>query len=156
MYRIEYDIKLNESGRPYIYLPEDYEQKPEDRFFSIEVVRYIINDLLRRRKPDLDQNTADMMEITESFLGQIGDEIAKILWHQMKTMGDIAVMLDVKYHFQVQSFDDLDKSSISNYIFQNNKIYEKKEGLKVFVIDQGFIYELQKDIENQLFWTIIS
>lgn len=71
-------------------------------------------------------------------------------------MGEVAIMLDAKFHFQVESFDELEKSSFSNYVLHNNKIYEKKEGLKVFVVDQGFIYELQKDGENQLIWIITS
>jgi hypothetical protein len=32
MLKIEYEIKLNENGRPYIDLPTDYEDKPEDKF----------------------------------------------------------------------------------------------------------------------------
>lgn len=156
MYRIEYEIKLNEMGRPCIDLPEDYEHRPEDRFFAIELARYVLQDVYNRRSAEFDTEAAKTIDISIRLLGQVGDEIARILWNQMKTMGEVAIMLDTKFHFQVESFDELDKSSFSNYILHNNKIYEKKEGLKAFVADQGFIYELQKDTENQLFWTITS
>ena len=34
MYNIEYEIKLNEQGRPCIDLSQDYEHRPEDKFFA--------------------------------------------------------------------------------------------------------------------------
>ena len=46
MHTIEYEIGLNDEGRPFIGLPEDYEQNPEDRFFAIEITRYILQDLM--------------------------------------------------------------------------------------------------------------
>jgi hypothetical protein len=155
MYRIEYEIKLNEIGRPYIDLPEDYENRPEDRFFAIELAKYVLQDVYNHRSSEFDEEAAKTIDISIRLLSQVGDEIAGIIWNQMKIMGEVAVMLDARFHIQVESFDELNKFSFSNYILHNNKIYEKKEGLKAFVVDQGFIYELQKDTENQLFWNIL-
>lgn len=154
MYRIEYEVKLNEMGRPCIDLPEDYEHRPEDRFFAIELARYVLQDVYNRKSSEFDTEAVKTIDISIRLLGQVGDEIARILWNQMKTMGEVAVMLDKKFHLQTESFDELEKSTFSNYILHNNKIYEKKEGLRVFVVDQVCIYELKKDTENQLYWAI--
>jgi hypothetical protein len=143
MYRIEYEIKLNEYGRPYIELPQDYEHRPEDRFFVIEVARYMLRDLLIRRKSDLNPETVDKMEIGEALLGQLGDEVAAILWQDMKTMGDIDMMLNKKYHFSVNTIEDRDK--IGEYIITNEKIYKKSEGLKVLVTEDSIIYEFKDE-----------
>jgi hypothetical protein len=139
MYRIEYEIKLNEYGRPYIELPQDYEHRPEDRFFVIEVARYMLRDLLIRRKSDLNPETVDKMEIGEALLGQLGDEVAAILWQDMKTMGDVDMMLNKKYHFSVNTLEDLDK--IGEYIITHEKIYKRGEGLRVLVTNDSIIYK---------------
>ena len=41
MHNIEYEIKLNEQGRPCISIPENHENNPEDKFFAIELARYL-------------------------------------------------------------------------------------------------------------------
>jgi hypothetical protein len=76
MYKIEYSVGLNEQGRPCIELPEDYEQRPEDRFFALEVTRWMLQDLLTRRTQDLDQKTVSAMDEAERLIGQLGDEVA--------------------------------------------------------------------------------
>jgi preprotein translocase subunit SecE len=149
MHKIEYEIKLNDVGRPCIELSEDYENRPEDRFFVIEITRYIILDLLKRRKPDLDADTVDTMKTCEAFLGQIGDEVAKILWHQMKGMGEIDMMFNKIYHFTLETVEELDK--IGNYILSNNKIFKKENGLKVFIIENTTVY-----VYNDDNWTIAN
>lgn len=84
MFEIKYGIELNEKGRPYIYLPENYEQRPEDRFFALEICRYMLQDVLTRRTPNLDGNTVQQMENSETLLGQLGDEVAALLFDSFK------------------------------------------------------------------------
>lgn len=139
MYRIEYEIKLNESGRPYIDLPQDYENRSEDRFFVIEIARYMLRDLLIRSKSELNPETVDKMEISEALLGQLGDEVAAILWQDMKAMGEIEMMFDNRYQFSVNTIEDRD--NIGEYIIANHKIYKRGEGLKVLVTSDSRIYE---------------
>ena len=156
MYTIIYDIKLSETGRPSIYLPYDYENKPEDRFFAIEVAHYTLESLFRSNKYELSESTKDKINTCISLLGQIGDEIAKILWDTMKNSGDLAFLMDTQFHIQIQSFDELEMSTYSNYIIYNSKIFEKKEGLKVLILDENAIFELSNDDNNVLFWKKIS
>ena len=144
MFRLEYEIGLNESGRPCIDLPEDYEHRAEDKFFAMEVTRYILQAVYHRKSTELDNDTINAINTTINFLGQISDEVAEILWKQMINMGDIAMIFNDKYHIQVSSIEERDSLS-NDHIYYNNKIFRKQNGLKVLVTDEMKIYELNNE-----------
>lgn len=148
MYRIEYEIDLNKTGRPCINLPENYENKPEDRFFAIEVARYILQDVYNRRSVEFDKDAAKVIQSGINLLGQVGDEVAEILWNNMKILGDNDLIMKKRYHIMVKTNelrDDLD----TKHIHYNNKIYTRQEGLRVLVLEDDKIYELQDGITNE-------
>ena len=105
MYVLEFDVQLNEDGRPYIFLPDDYENQPEDRFFGIEMSRYLLQDLIHRRSDELDENTITQINNAISLLGQIGDEMADILFGNMRRMAEVEIMLNPQYHVQVSTLE---------------------------------------------------
>lgn len=156
MYNIEYKIGLNEQGRPCIELPEGYEHRPEDRFFTLEVTRYILQDLLKRRTSDIDNQTINTMSEAERLLGQLGDEVAQILYNGMRAQGELAMMLNTPYHIQVNNIEERDALPEEDIIYKD-KIFDRIEGLKVSIqhyepetfmpyID---IYELNGGISNE-------
>lgn len=156
MYNIEYKIGLNEQGRPCIELPEDYEHRPEDRFFALEICRYMLQDLLNRRVADIDEETAHKMDEAERLLGQLGDEVAKILYEGMRAQGELATMLDVAYHIQVVSIEERNALPEKNIVC-HDKIYDRFEGLRVYVMQPleewdnsiSGLYELVGGITNE-------
>ncbi len=148
MFRLEYEINLNELGRPCIDLPEDYEHRAEDKFFAMEITRYILQASYIRRKSEFDEKTINAINTTINFLGQISDEVAEILWKQMKNNGDIAYLLNNKYHIQVKNIEELNALNM-NFIYYNNKIFKRQEGLLVLVTDEMKIYELKNGISNE-------
>jgi len=148
MFRLEYEISLNESGRPCIDLPEDYEHRAEDKFFAMEITRYILQAVYMRRSLELDESTVNAIDTTINFLGQISDEVAEILWKQMRNSGDIALLLNNKYHIQVKNIEERDALNM-NFIYYNNKIFKRQEGLLVLVTDEMKIYELKNGISNE-------
>lgn len=155
MYDIEYGIDLNEYGRPYITLPEDYGQRPEDRFFVIELTRFIIQDLIVRRGENVDDKTNDLMDKTERFLGQVSDEMSVLIYKGMKDQGLIDMHVNVKYHIHVDSVESRDELPSKNILY-NGKLYNRMVGLKVCVISYNEdiapiydIYELVNGIENE-------
>lgn len=171
MPKIIYEVRLNENGRPYIELPEDYEQDPEDRFFAIEVVRWMLQDLYSRRGAELDVNTLTALQEAEMLLGQLGDEIAEILYNNMKAMAEIDMMLDKLFHVNVKSIEERDALPDKN-IFYNGKIFNRIEGLLVQINDSQInddhyaftqgdftpiteIYELVDGISNE-HWVKLS
>lgn len=149
MNKIEYDVALNDEGRPCIELSPEYEDKPEDKFFAIEISRYVLQDVYNRRSAEFDEKTSTKLEECMNLLGQIGDEIAVLLWENMRTMGDMDMIFNKKYHAQVSSIEELNE--ITEYIHSDGKIYKIQDGIKVLVIDTMIIYE-QKD-KN---WTEVS
>lgn len=144
MLEIKYEIKLNDNGRPCIDLPPDYEQKPEDKFFAIEIARYVLQGVYGRRSAEFDSEAAKAIDITIRLLGQVGDEMAVILW---KGMGDVALLLDSKYHLTVKDIEERNDICNGEYIANNGKIFKCEIGLKVFVIETLKVYELRDGIE---------
>lgn len=148
MNKIEYEIKLNESGRPCIDLPTEHEDKPEDKFFAIEIARYILQNVYARRSADFDKNTSEKLELTISMLGQIGDEMAVLIWDSMEGLGEMSMMVNNKYHIRVATIEERDNLNTIG-ILQGDKIFRKQDGLKVLVTDEMKIYELKiMDIEE--------
>lgn len=132
MFEINYEIGLNESARPCIELPEDYEQNPEDRFFAMEITRYILQDLLKRRTPDLDSDTVQQMDEAERLLGQLGDEVAALLYESMRVAGETTLIYGRKSSILVKNIEERDALPDKD-ILHNNMIFDRKEGLVVVV-----------------------
>jgi hypothetical protein len=140
MLKIEYEIKLNENGRPCIDLPEDYEHRAEDKFFAIEMARYFLQGTYSRMTPEVySQHTIDEMDRAIRLLGQIGDEMAEIIWNQMKAMGEIDMVMNKRYHIVAITIEELD--GLSDIISWDNRIYPKENGLKALVAEDQNIYE---------------
>ena len=148
MLKIEYEIKLNEGGRPYINLSKDYDDKPEDKFFALEICRYMLQGVYEHRSAEFDKETAEKINDCITILAQISDEVALILYNQMKGLGDVTVLFNRNYHIQVDSIEERNKLNYNGIIF-NDKIYARQEGLKVLVLEDMKIYELQGGIDNE-------
>jgi hypothetical protein len=143
---IEYEIKLNDEGRPCIDLPQTYGHNAEDKFFAIEMARYFLQVTRNRMTaPPYDQHTIDGMDVTIPILGQIGDEMARILWHQMKTAGDAQFLMGAKFHVICDSIEERDNIDDRGILYQD-KLYVRQEGLKVLVRGEKYlVYELRND-----------
>lgn len=151
MFNIEYSIGLTNDGRPCIILPDDYEQNPEDKFFAIEIASYLLMQSFQNKIDNFSEDTKEKINSTITMLRQISDEMAGILWNQMKNMGDITLMLNNKYQIQVKNIDELNELLILKYVINNNKIFELTDGLKALVTEEMEIYEL-----NSLCWIKIN
>ena len=161
MQEIRYKIDLNENGRPCIDLPPDYLHNQEDKFFGIEMTRYYLQVVFARMDASLyDANTLKRFEENISFLGQLGDELAEILFIDMKQNGDIAMAMnegEFNAHIYQKSIADRDALGMG-YIIFGDKIFKREIGFKVFVhdgenpepfTDEFGIYELQNGITNE-------
>jgi len=147
MLKIEYEIKLNDSGRPCIDLSNDYEEKPEDKFFVLELARYLIQNIYNFKSTDFDKTTANKINDCIIILGQISDEVAMLLFEQMKVMGDTSIKTNRNYHIQVNNIEERNNLNYNGIIY-NNKIYAREIGLKVLVLSDMRIYELNNGIDN--------
>lgn len=148
MQKIEYEIKLNENGRPYVYLPDDYDNNQEHKFFALEITRYLLINIMNNRSSEFSFENSSKMDLCVNMLGQISDEVAEILYNNMKNAGDNSFYINKQYHIVV---DDLSELHIdgNKYIF-NEVIYEKRDGLKAFVVNENSIY-----VYNNNEWNIV-
>lgn len=143
---IEYEIKLNDSGRPCIDLSPTYEPTAEDKFFAIELARYLLQETYSRRSPELNKETTWAMDIAIRSLGQIGDEIAKLLWHSMKAAGETTLIFD-RWNVYVNTTDERDAIPVHG-IIQEGKLYLREEGLIVYVLEGAQRFELKGGTTN--------
>jgi len=157
MYEIKYGIELNEQGRPCVALPDDYEQKPEDKFFAIEIARYYLQTVEAGMDESIfDQNTFRVMDETIRLLGQLGDEMALITYEGMKVQGDLKMMMDSAYHIEVIGIEERDALPDKDIVYAD-RIFDRVEGLKVYVnftiedydADLAGVYELVDGITNE-------
>lgn len=139
--QIEYEIKLNETGRPYIDLSKDYENMPENNFFVLEMTRYLLVSIHSNRSKELDVESNKMLETTINFLGQISDEVAELIFHQMKNLGDLNKLINKNYQIMVKTIKERD--NLDENIAYEGKVYKKEDGLKVLVTKKMKIYEMK-------------
>ena len=152
MNTIEYEIGLNETGRPFIGFPAEYKPTAEDRFMALELARYIILTTHGRMTiPPFNQDTIDKIGETLAILGQISDEVAEIIWHNMKAAGEAQMILGAKFHVQCENIEDRNKIDDRGILYFG-KLYQRQEGLKVLCQDNDNvwkIYELKDGITNE-------
>lgn len=153
MLNIEYGIALNDDGRPYINLPDDYDHKVEDRFFALEIAHYILVTTLKRNRHLIDDESINAMEVSIEAVGTLSDEVAKLIYESMKIAGDAESSM-FRYSFQVENNDEL-LSLDYNSILRDNKIFIREEGLKVWVKSEEKIYMLIGGIDNEN-WEVIE
>lgn len=148
MLKIEYEIRLNESGRPYIHLPENYRDNSQDRFFALELSRYMLQALYANKGTKFDVESSKAMESTLSTLEMISDEVAVLIRQEMEFLGDTSMMFQQNYHLKVKNIEERDNLNYEG-IVRGDKIFKRQEGLKVFVEDKNKIFELKNGIDNE-------
>lgn len=148
MLKFEYRIGLNDQGRPFIDLPEDYKDNPEDKFMALELTRYLFTNIYARRRTEFTPNDVKSLELTLDMLEKVSDEIALLLKQQMEVLGEVELTFYRKYHMQVTSIEDRNKLNYEGIIY-NDKIFKREPGFKVLVLEEMKIYELVDGIDNE-------
>lgn len=148
MLNFEYQIKLNDDDRPYIDIPEEYQNKTEDQFMVLEMSRYLILSLLNLRRSELPENEVKALESSFDTLEVLSDELGILLKKQMEVLGETVLETVRNYHIML---DTLDQRNELNYngIIHDGKIFKRVMGLKVLVLENMEIYELVDGIDNE-------
>lgn len=148
MHTIDYEINLNEHGRPCIGLPPSYNDKPEDKFFAIEIARYVLQGVYERRSAEFDKDAAKTIDITIRLLGQVGDQMAELLWNTMKAYGDTEMVMGRSYYVAVDTIEERNSLATTG-ILEGERLYLREEGLRVLVRNENKIFELQGGNTNE-------
>jgi hypothetical protein len=148
IHKIEYEVDINDEGRPYIKLPETFNDTPENKFFVLELTRYLLTSLINKRESQLDEDTVNKILISNGLISIISDEVASILRNQMEAIGELYFSMKNEYHIKVKTIEERNKLNYNGIIY-DNKIYKRIEGLKVFVENENKTYELINGIDNE-------
>lgn len=148
MLNFEYQIKLNDDDRPYIDIPEEYQNKTEDQFMVLEMSRYLILSLLNLRRSELPENEVKALESSFDTLEVLSDELGILLKKQMEVLGETVLETARNHHI---TLDTLDQRNELNYngIIYDGKLFKRVMGLKVLVLENMEIYELVDGIDNE-------
>ena len=148
MLKFEYEIKLNDEGRPYIYISPDHQDNMEDKFMAMELTRYIINGLYAIKKDVYTDNDLKVMEMTSEFLEKVSDEMAVILKGAMEASGEFHLSFYRNFDVQVANIEERDKLNYEGIIY-GKKIFKRCPGLKVMTQDTMQVFELVGGIDNE-------
>jgi len=154
MHTIDYEINLNEHGRPCIGFPASYKDKPEDKFFAIEIARYVLQNVYNRRSAEFDKEAAKIIDMTCRLLGQVGDQMAELLWSTMKAYGDTEMVMGRSYYVAVDTLEERNSLSTTG-ILEGERLFLREEGLRVLVKNENKIFELQGGNTNEN-WVDVS
>jgi hypothetical protein len=153
MYNIEYDLKLDKNGFPYIEIPETSDDRIEHRFFNIAMSEYMISRSFELNKDSFDDKTAGEMINVLKWLSELKMSLGEIVLEQMEIMGDVEMMINKNFHFKANSLDELE--NLYNNFTYDGKMFNKKNGLIALVGDYKYVYtddkwiEITKNIENE-------
>ena len=148
MLKLNYEVGLNEDNRPIIKLPKNYKNKVEDKFFALEFSRYIISIIFNNRPEEFTPKETKDLNTCLNVLGQLSDELSKIIYDDLKSKGLNHLNINKTYHIQVANIGERNKLNYNGIIY-NDTIYSRTEGLKVLVADDMKIYELVGGIDNE-------
>ena len=95
MKKIEYDIKFNDDGNPYIHLDKG-KLDLEDRLFCFEIVRYSLYQMIEDNNGDdiLPENFITEIANSGNIIGQLSNELGDMLIERDKAIGDIDDILN--------------------------------------------------------------
>ena len=91
MKNFEYEIKLNEDGRPYIHI-DDPKLDAEHRFACLELTKYMLFELTKN--PDLPEDFLKDLAIAGDMVSGISDKMADVIKGQMDAISDIDDILN--------------------------------------------------------------
>lgn len=162
MFKFEYDIELNDNGRPFIN-PIGTTTKEmnfvEHKFMGMELARYIVGSTINAHfenpeKYILPEGEIDRLKFLESEITRISNIYASTIKDQFELLGIADRLLNK--NFDISVLDEKERDSLNyNGIIFDDKLFKRAEGLKVKLIKTGQIFELVGGIDNE-HWTEVK
>lgn len=157
MYSFEYSIQLNEFNRPVLEPSQKTDKELdliEHKFMAFELVRSLIGTTITSHELDpvkhpLSESDYERFKSIHSEIEAMSDLFALTIRDQMELLNDTKVMLSPRqYDLQVRTLDELHALNYSGIIY-GDKLFSRKEGLRVMVMINKKIYELKGGIDNE-------
>lgn len=163
MVSFEYNIGINENGRPVIEPTERTDKElhfVEHKFMGLEIARSVIENTIKMHEENpekwpLPVQDYEELKLVLKHIQKVSDIFASTILNQNNVI-DMSndILSKSQYDFDVENQEELFNLNY-NGIIVNNDIYIRKEGLKVKVLSENKIYELKGGIDNQ-HWIDIS
>jgi hypothetical protein len=136
-FNVRYNLCVDDDGDMYINIPENAEDKPEDKFFVVEITKYLFNNVFQNKIQWSDEISKENFETTIRTLEVVSDQMAGLLREQYKSTAKLIGMVNTEYLFEVDSFEEL--KDLPENILRDGFMVNKFDGLKVKV-KGGAIY----------------
>lgn len=96
MRNIEYEIKYEENGKPYIHL-ENTKMEFEDMFFCFEIVRYRLFGLLNDEKnSELPPEALGELAVAGNIIDELSNKIGSMISESNNTLDSVNDILNKK------------------------------------------------------------
>ena len=162
MFKFEYEIGLNENGRPFINPIGDTINEMsfvEHKFMAMELAWYIVGSTinLHLSNPEnltLPDGELERLKTLENEIARLSNIYAKTIKQQMELMGEIDKLINKPFDITVLNEEERDSLNYNGIIF-NDRIFKREEGLKVKIIETGQVFELKGGIDNE-HWTLMK
>ena len=162
MFKFEYNIKLNDNGRPYVDPTGDTVKEMsfvEHKFMAMELARYIVGSTINihEENPErltLPEGELERLKSLEFEITRLSNIYASTIKDQFELLGIADKLLNKNFDITVLNDEERDALNYNGIIF-DDKIYKRQEGLKVKIIQTGQIFELVGGIDNE-HWTLIK
>lgn len=147
MFEIKYDIILNDEEKPHIKLSDDYLDEPEHKFFVMEMCKHMIYNIIGDSK-NLSDAAFNSLSSVGTTIATISSEMGDILKMRLSDEKKYEKIIGKEYDIQIKSLSDMYDLNYEGFIY-DNRIFKRKIGLKVLVLEDFKIYELVGGIDNQ-------
>jgi hypothetical protein len=153
-YKIEYDIVMNEHGRPCILPLNDIDQHSmEHKFLAYEITRSALVHSFKeyKKNPEKYTNiTEDQVKSLEAALVEvtsIADLYARTILEQRKVLTETDMLFN-KFEVEVDTEEERNNLNYNGF-FYNERLFKREPGLRVKVKATGEVFELQNGIDNE-------
>lgn len=162
MFKFEYEILLNDQGRPYISSVGDTIKQMsfvEHKFMAMELSRNVVGSSINAhlQEPErltLPEGELERLKMLEDEITRLSDIYAKTIKIQFELLGIADRLLNNNFDVSVHNKDERDALNYNGFIF-DDRLFKRVEGLKVKIITTGEIYQLVGGIDNE-YWTQIK
>ena len=95
MYKFEYDIRINEQGRPYLHLDDNESVSIEDKFMALELSRYLLYNLIENDPNNvLTDQDHKVIATAGNVVTEFSDKIAILVKGNLDAMNEVNDILN--------------------------------------------------------------
>jgi hypothetical protein len=156
MFKFEYEIELNDSGRPYIKPVGDTLKElsfVEHKFMAMELATYVVGSSINAhlQNPErltLPEGELERLKMLESEINRLSNIYANTIKNQFELLGIADRLLNKNFDITVLNEQERNALNYNGIIF-DDRLFKREEGLKVKLIQTGQIFQLVGGIDNE-------